>query len=96
MGEKHRKRKYRRIRADSGQQRRIGIVMAVLGAAAFLPVLVRLYGLMVASYDEWSALALSNQSRTTQVQPVRGVIYDRNLNILAASATSSSVASGFP
>ena len=87
MGEQRRKQKYRRIRADSGQQRRIGIVMAVLGAAAFLPVLVRLYGLMVASYDEWSALALSNQSRTTQVQPVRGVIYDRNLNILAASTT---------
>ena len=87
MGEKRRNATYRRIRADSGQQRRIGIVMAVLGAAAFLPVLFRLYGLMVASYDEWSALALSNQSRTTQVQPVRGVIYDRNLNILAGSST---------
>ena len=87
MGEKRRKRNYRRIRADSGQQRRIALVMAVLGAAAFLPVLVRLYGLMVTSYDDWSALALSNQSRTTAVQPVRGVIYDRNLNILAASET---------
>ncbi len=87
MGEKHRKRKYRRIRADSGQQRRIGFVMAVLGAAAFLPVTARLFGLMVSSYDTWSALALANQSRTTQVQSVRGVIYDRNLNILAASET---------
>ena len=87
MGEQGRKRKYRRIRADSGQQRRIALVMAVLGAAAFLPVLLRLYGLMVTSYDVWSALALGNQSRTTTVQPVRGVIYDRNLNILAASGT---------
>ena len=87
MGEKRRNRKYRRIRADSGQQRRIGFVMAVLGAAAFLPVTARLFGLMVSSYDTWSALALSNQSRTTAVQPVRGVIYDRNLNILAASET---------
>ena len=87
MGEKRKNRKYRRIRADSGQQRRIGFVMAVLGAAAFLPIMVRLFGLMVSSYDTWSALALSNQSRTTAVQPVRGVIYDRNLNILASSAT---------
>ena len=87
MGEKRRNRKYRRIRADSGQQRRIGLVMAVLGAAAFLPVGIRLWGLMVSSYDTWSALALSNQSRSTQVQSARGTIYDRNWNILAVSET---------
>ncbi|MBR7178894.1 MAG: PASTA domain-containing protein [Oscillospiraceae bacterium] len=82
---------YRRIRADSGQHRRIRIVMAVLGAAAFLPVLVRLSLLMVASYDAYSALALANQSRTTQVQSPRGVIYDRNMNILAGSETVENV-----
>ena len=87
MGEKRRNRKYRRIRADSGQQRRIGLVMVVLGAAAFLPVGIRLWGLMVSSYDTWSALALSNQSRTTVVQSARGTIYDRNWNILAVSET---------
>ena len=87
MGEKRRNRKYRRIRADSGQQHRIGLVMVVLGAAAFLPVGIRLWGLMVSSYDTWSALALSNQSRTTVVQSARGTIYDRNWNILAVSET---------
>ncbi len=85
------KKKYRRIRADSGQQRRIGFVMAMLGAAAFLPAAVRLFGLMVVSYDTWSALALSNQSRTTVVQSDRGVIYDRNLNILAGSETVENI-----
>ena len=84
---RNRKTIYRRIRADSGQQRRTRIVMAVLGAAAFLPVLVRLYGLMVMSYDEYAALALQNQSRTTAVQSARGTIYDRNMNILSASKT---------
>ena len=88
---KPRKPLYRRIRADSGQQRRIGFVMAVLGAAAFLPVLLRLVSLMVVSYDTWSALALSNQSRTTRVQSDRGVIYDRNMNILAGSVTVENV-----
>ena len=87
----HGKRKYRRIRADSGQQRRIAFVMAVLGAAAFLPAAVRLFGLMVVSYDTWSALALSNQSRTTAVQSARGIIYDRNFNILAGSETVENV-----
>ena len=62
MGEKRRNRKYRRIRADSGQQRRIGLVMALLGAAAFLPVGIRLWGLMVSSYDTWSALAQSSSA----------------------------------
>ena len=88
---KTRKPLYRRIRADSGQQRRIGFVMAVLGAAAFLPVLLRLFGLMVVSYDTYSALALSNQSRSTRVQSDRGVIYDRNMNILAGSVTVESI-----
>ena len=91
MKSKRSKPSYRRIRADSGQQRRIGLVTALLGAAAFLPVLVRLMFLMVASYDTYSALALGNQSRTTQVQSARGVIYDRNMNILAGSKTVENV-----
>ena len=91
MREKRRIKRYRRVRADSGQQRRIGLTMALLGAAAFLPVLVRLFGLMVVSYDTWSALALSNQSRTTRVQSARGEIFDRNMNVLAASRTVESI-----
>ena len=91
MRKKTRTTSYRRIRADSGQQRRIGIVMALLGAAAFLPAIAQLFGLMVVSYDTYSALALSNQSRSTVVQSARGVIYDRNMNILAASQTVENV-----
>ena len=40
-----------RIRADSGQHRRIMAAMVLLGLAAFLPVAVRLYHLMVEQYD---------------------------------------------
>ena len=65
--------------------------MAMLGVAAFLPVLVRLVGLMVVSYDSYSALALSNQSRSTAVSSNRGVIYDRNMNILADSVTVENI-----
>ena len=82
---------YRRIRADSGQQRRMKIVMAMLGAAAFLPIILQLFSLMVTRYDMYAALALNNQSRSTSITPERGDIYDRNMNILASSKTVENV-----
>ena len=85
------KKIYRRVRGDSGQLRRMGITMALLGALAFVPVAIRLYDLMVVEYEQWSAKALSNQSRSTAITPERGVIYDRNMNILAASKTVENV-----
>ena len=88
---KKRKDAHRRIRKDSGYVRRIRIAGAVLGAAAFIPVVLQLYSLMVTHYDTYSALALSNQSRTTKVAAARGTIYDRNMNILAASKTVETV-----
>ncbi len=85
------KKTYRRIRADSGQQRRMKVIMAMLGAAAFLPVVLQLFSLMVTHYDTYSALALNNQSRSTSITPERGEIYDRNMNILASSKTVENV-----
>ena len=89
---KHSKRKeYARIRSDSGHHRRILAVMAVLAVAAFIPVGLRLYYLMIYSYDEYSQLALRNQTRTTAVTADRGTIYDRNMNILAASVSVENI-----
>lgn len=85
------KRRYRRVRADSGQQRRMRMVMAALGAVAFVPVIAQLCFLMVARYDVYSSLALSNQSRSTAITPERGEIYDRNMNVLASSKTVENV-----
>ncbi len=58
---------------------------AILGLLAFLPVSLRLYDLMVTNYDYYADLALRNQTRSTAVTAQRGVIYDRNMNILACS-----------
>ena len=78
-------RQYERLRADSGQHRRIMMTMVVLGMAAFVPIGARLYQLTVTQYEIYSGLALRNQTRSTTIAPNRGDIYDRNMNILATS-----------
>ena len=91
MAKKDRKKEFVRIRADSGQHRRILAVMIVLGIAAFAPVALQLYGLMITDYDYFSNLALRNQTRTTNVTAHRGTIFDRNMNVLAMSETVENV-----
>jgi len=91
MKKDQKNKRYFRIRGDSGQHRRILLVTVILGLAAFLPVGLRLYQLMIAEYDYYSQLALRNQSRTTNVSVDRGKIYDRNMNILAASVSVENV-----
>ncbi len=85
MGKRPARKEYTRVRLDSGHHRRILLVMLILGMLAFLPVLGRLYGLMISDYGYYANLALRNQTRTTQVPADRGTIYDRNMNILATS-----------
>ena len=80
-----------RIRGDSGQHRRILGVAAVLGILAFVPVALQLYSLMITEHGYYADLALRNQTRTTKVTADRGVIYDRNMNILACSQSVENV-----
>ena len=90
-GKSRRKQRYERVRADSGQHRRILTVMAVFGLLAFVPVATRLVDLMVVQYSYYSALALRNQTRSTSVAAQRGTIYDTNMNILACSVSAENV-----
>ena len=89
MGKK--RRQYDRLRYNSGQHRRILLTGLLLGVLAFVPVALRLYGLMIRDYDYYAALALRNQTRTTTVSAHRGEIYDRNMNILATSVNVENV-----
>ena len=91
MAKKQVKTEYLRVRGDTGQHIRILAVMAVLGIAAFIPVALQLYNLMIGKYDYYSQMALRNQTRTTQTSAERGVIYDRNMNILAISQSVENV-----
>ena len=83
--------KFARLRMDSGQHRRVMLTAAFLGILAFVPVFFRLYILMVRDYEFYSELALRNQTRSTSVTADRGTIYDRNLNVLAASENRENV-----
>ena len=85
------KRSFGRVRADSGQHRRVLVIAAVLGIVAFIPAVLQLYNLMIVNYDYYSDLALRNQTRTTPVTANRGTIYDRNMNVMAASVTVENV-----
>ena len=91
MAKGPKKREYNRIRKDTGQHKRITITALVLGIVALIPVIVQLYILMVRDYDYYAKLALRNQTRTTQVTGDRGVLYDRNMNILACSQSVENV-----
>ena len=84
-------RQFGRLRMDSGQHRRVMLTAFFLGILAFIPMLIRLYSLMVTQYDHYSDLALRNQTRSTAVTAHRGTIYDRNLEILAFSENRENV-----
>ena len=90
VGMKKRKQ-YQRVRLDSGQHRRILLVTVLFGVVLFVPVALRLYNLMVTNYAYYSQLALRNQTRSTTVTAERGIIYDRNMNILAGNQSVENV-----
>ena len=84
-------KKYDRLRLNSGQHRRVMLAALLLGLTAFVPVGLRLYGLMIRDYDYYANLALRNQTRTTSVMAQRGDIFDRNMELLASSKTVENV-----
>ncbi len=90
MGIKKRKT-YERVRVDSGQHSRILCLMAVLGVVAFIPSVLQLHRLMVKDHEYYKNLALRNQTRTTMVTADRGIIYDRNMEILACSQSVENI-----
>ena len=67
--------------------RRTTFVMIVCGIAAFLALGVRLFQIQILDHDMYEAAAVDQQLRETTVAAKRGTVYDRNMNILAMSAT---------
>ena len=48
----------------------------------FFFLISKTYSLQISSYSDYELAALKNKTKEVLVQPVRGIIYDRNGNIL--------------
>ncbi len=70
---------------------RTKVLMIVCGVLLFLPLIATLYQLMIVEHDKYEERAINNQTRTTTLSAARGIIYDRNMNILASSASVETV-----
>lgn len=67
------------------------ILMILCGVVLFIPLVATLYNLMITEHDKYEELAIQNQTRSTPLSAARGVIYDRNMNILASSTTVETI-----
>ena len=82
---KHRENRFYRVRMDTARNLRIRLGALILGTRAFFPIAARLLQLTVVDHGYYTAKALNNQTRSTAVLTERGMIYDRNMNVLAVS-----------
>lgn len=82
---KHRENRFYRVRMDTARNLRIRLGAFILGTLAFFPIAARLVQLTVVDHGYYTAKALNNQTRSTAVLTERGMIYDRNMNVLAVS-----------
>ena len=67
------------------------VLMSVCGIGAFLVLLVKLYTLQIRDHEYYESMAISQQLRQAPTTAERGVIYDRNMNPLAVSASVENV-----
>lgn len=82
---RHRENRFYRVRMDTARNLRIRLGAIILGTLAFFPIAARLVQLTVVDHGYYTAKALNNQTRSTAVLTERGMIYDRNMNVLAVS-----------
>ena len=80
-----------RERANRTVLNRIKFLMLLCSIVIFIPLIATLYKLMIVEHGKYEELAIENQTRSTSLTASRGVIYDRNMNILASSSTVETV-----
>ena len=71
--------------------RRCALLSVLFGFAAFAVLLARLYKLQIIDHEKYEAMAIEQQLRSTPSSVSRGNIYDRNMNVLAISASVDNV-----
>ena len=78
-------------RANQTIRSRTVLVMLLLGIVTFVLLFWKLYDLQINRHEEMQGKAVNQQTREVVVTASRGTIYDRNGNVLAASATAESL-----
>ena len=81
----------RRYGPNRQMLRRTLFLMAVCGIAAFSLLLARLFKLQIIDHSYYEELAIRQQLREAPTSAARGIIYDRNMNPLAVSASVDNV-----
>ena len=76
---------------DTYVRKGILALMVLLGVIAFAVLAGRLVKLMIIDHDYYESKAISNQTRSTSVTASRGTIYDRNMDVLAASSSVENI-----
>ena len=67
------------------------VLMTVCGVAAFSVLVARLYNIQITNHEKYETAAIEQQVRQTVVTASRGTIYDRNMKILAMSASVDTI-----
>ena len=67
------------------------VLMSVCGIGAFLVLLIRLYMLQIRDHEHYESMAISQQLRQAPTTTERGIIYDRNMEPLAVSASVENI-----
>ena len=75
---------YVEVRSFSERIILASIIFFVVGIVIFAQV----FSLQVLNFDNYESAALNNKTETLAIQPLRGIIYDRNNNILVNNIPS--------
>ena len=78
-------------RANRTIMQRMLVLMILCGIILFIPLITTLYKIMIVDHDFYEEKAIANQTRSTTLTASRGMVYDRNMNILASSATVETI-----
>lgn len=77
--------------SDTYVRRGVFLLLLTLGIAAFAVLAGRLVKLMLVDHEYYQSKAIRNQTRSTSVTASRGTIYDRNMEVLAASVSVENI-----
>ena len=64
------------------------ILIYILFGCLFLYILIKTFSLQISSYSDYELASLKNKTREILLQPSRGIIYDRNGQIIVNNTPS--------